>query len=174
MPRFRSLVLTLIAADARSQDHQVLGGSGEDPASLGSDLDHVLDANPAQPLEVDPRLDRDHRPFGQRTVATRPKPRRLVDLQADAVARSMSIPVAVAGFLDGITGGGIDLLAGHPRLDRIDPRLLRPAHHAVDLPEPAVGLAEGHGPGHVRVLAVHHAAVVHLYHVAARERAAGR
>src|SRR5439155_598631 len=106
MPRFRSLVLTLIAAGARSQDHQVLGGSGEDPASLSSDLDHVLDANPAQPLEVDPGLDRDHRPFGQRTVAPRPKPRRLVDLQPDAVARSMSIPVAVAGLRD--PSGGRD------------------------------------------------------------------
>src|SRR5213594_1057131 len=49
IPRFRSLVLTLTMA---SQDHQLLRGGGKDPAPARGDLDHVLDPDAADPLQV--------------------------------------------------------------------------------------------------------------------------
>src|SRR5437016_12439661 len=56
IPRLRSLVLTLMAAEALSQDHQLLGGPGQDPPARRRHLDHVLDANPAETLQVDAGL----------------------------------------------------------------------------------------------------------------------
>src|ERR687891_344181 len=44
----------------------------------------------------------------------------------------------------------------------------------VDLPKPLVGLTEGHGPGHVRVVPLDHAAEVHLDHVPPPEGPIGR
>src|SRR5437773_2188285 len=93
MPRFRSLVLTLMASPPPSQDHEVLARPRQDPAPGGGDLDHVLDADAADAFEVDPGLDRDHRPLEQRLVAAHPQPGVLVDLQAHAVAGPLPVPL---------------------------------------------------------------------------------
>ena len=60
------------------------------------------------------------------------------------------------------------------RADRVDPRLLGSGDDVVHLPQLRRRLAEGHGPGHVGVVAVDHRAEVHLDHVAFGERAVTR
>src|SRR5439155_18114341 len=78
IPRFRSLVETLIAL----QDHQVLRRSRDDPASVGGDLDHVLDPDAAQASDVDPRFHGDHGALGKDVLGSHPEGRALVNLQA--------------------------------------------------------------------------------------------
>src|ERR1041384_2173804 len=154
MPRFRSLVETLIAL----QDHQVLRGSRDDPASVRRHLDHVLDPNAPEATHVDARLHRHHGPLGQDVLRSHPERGPFVDLQPHPVSQGVGVVVPIPGLADHLPRDRIDVSTDRAGPDRVDAGLLCPADHLVDLPEPGRRLAEGDGPGHVGVIAVDHAA----------------
>src|SRR5437763_11922731 len=132
---------------------------------------HVLDAHPSLSGEVDAGLDGDHRAGWQDLLAPPSKEWILVDLQTDTVPQRMRERVAVAGVLDDGPNGTVEGTGRHPGAGGVDARLLRPPDQLVDLTEPWRRLAEGHGPGHVRVIALHHATEVHLHQITPAQRA---
>src|SRR6202034_2616229 len=104
-----------------------------------------------------------------------PDARGLVDLEADPMAESMAEVVPVTGGGDQVAGRRVDRARVRAGSGRLDPGPLRRGHKLVDLPLPGRGLAERHGPGHVRVVAVVAGAAVDRDQVPRRERpVAGR
>src|SRR5918995_5193774 len=139
MPFFRSLVVaTSVAVSAGSQDHEVLGGGGQQ-VGLGAVADHegVLDADSPAPGQVDPGLDGDGHPVGQCTGAELAQRRRLVDLQAHAVAEPVHEVLAVAGGGDHVPGRGVDRAQLGAGRQRLPAGPLRGPDQLVDLPLPA-------------------------------------
>src|SRR5215217_4493700 len=154
-PFFRSLVVATSATSPRgSQDDEVLGGGGEQVGLRAvADDERVLDADAPAPREVDPRLDSDGHPIGQCTGGHRAQCRRLVDLQADAVAEAVRELLRAPGRGDDLPGGRIDrgdLRAGQQGLPA---GRLGGADQFVHLPLPVGRLTQHDGAGHVRVVA---------------------
>src|SRR6058998_12925 len=79
MPFFRSFVETLTPAP--SQLDHVPARDADDDAAVARDLDHVLDPDAADAVQVDAGLDRDDGALGQGVVLRRAEPRPLVDLE---------------------------------------------------------------------------------------------
>src|SRR5918911_4088141 len=94
MPFRNWLVLTTSATAASLVNgHELLRERGQDLGAVVSDDDEVLDADAAAALEVDARLDGHDVPGSERVRGRVGETRRLVDLDADAVAE----PVAERG-----------------------------------------------------------------------------
>jgi hypothetical protein len=100
MPFLRSFVETLTPVPTPLPLDEVADGGAQNTAPVVRDLDHVLDADPAETGNVDTRLDRDDRALGQHIVDSAGEPRTLVDLEAHPVTEAMGEAIAVAGVLD--------------------------------------------------------------------------
>jgi len=86
------------------------------PLTVLGDDDEVLDPTAEPPVEVDPRLHREHHPRLQFPVVAGHDVRLLVDVEPDPVAGAVEERVAVPGVLDDIAGGPIDRLGGDARV----------------------------------------------------------
>ena len=89
-------VLEVVRGNAHAALSSLTARSGrgwtvaEHPAPVVGHLDHVLDADAAEPGHVDAGLDRDDRAGRQRVlVELATEPRTLVDLEPDAVAEAV-------------------------------------------------------------------------------------
>src|SRR5512141_173838 len=71
------------------EDEQIAGRRGERHGPTGPDHEGVLDADPAAPGEIDPRLDSHRRAVAQDTCRGVADHRRLVDVEADAVPETV-------------------------------------------------------------------------------------
>ncbi len=92
-------------------------------------------------VEVDARLDGDDVAGRERVGALGREPRRLVDVEAEAVAETVAERAGEVAALDDVARGGVDVDAGHAGTDRVEPRLLRREHDVVRLAHLAVELA---------------------------------
>src|SRR3546814_4506199 len=109
MPRLRSLVETAaIVGTFDLQGSRDDGRTREAAAPGGRDHDGVLDADPADAGEVHAGLDGDDVAVGQASSGGAADPRRLVDVEADAVAGPVQEGVGPAGFGDDRTAGPVD------------------------------------------------------------------
>ena len=96
-----------------------------------------------------------------------------MDLDTQAVAVAVAHEPGVAGLVDDLDGGVVDVHAQHPCLTGGHARLLGGQDSVVDLLLLGADAADGDGPGHVRAVALVHAAEVHgdevpLLHLAHR------
>src|SRR5579875_2474884 len=173
MPFFRSFVVAT-SRSPRSQDEKFSGGGGQQGRPVGSHDEYVLDADSALAGQVDARLDGDGNPAGKLTRSAVPDQRRLVHLEADAVAEAVLEMLAVPGVTDHVPGGGVHVRDVGTRPGGLDAGPLRGRDKLVDLALPACGLAERDGAGHVRVVAAVGGAEVHRDQVAAAQRPVGR
>src|SRR6266702_2456827 len=113
-----------------SQDEQ-LPGDGREEFSRpcpGTYHQGVFDPDTALARKVDPWLDGDGNPVPECTRRVMVHQRRLVDLQADAVAEPVPEMPAVTGTGDDVAGRGVhgrDVRAG---FRRVDAHLLRRGH----------------------------------------------
>jgi uncharacterized membrane protein YeiB len=94
-----------------------------------------------------------------------------VDLETHAVPEAVRETVPITRIVDHTPSRSIDVTRRDAGSQRVDPGLLCRGHDVVDLPQLRRRLAERDGPGHVRVIAAHLRAEVHLDHVAFGERA---
>ena len=95
--------------------------------------DQVLDPRPAATRQVDPGLDRDHVAGLQPGLGGPREPRRLVDIEPDAVAEAVAEVIAMPGGGDQVAGDRVDLAALETRPDRRERRLLRVQHGRIEL-----------------------------------------
>src|SRR4051794_8660750 len=112
---------------------ELLGEGGED---LGLDLAHddeVLDPDPAQALEVDPRFDGHDLALGERVARLAAEARRLVHLEAEAVAEPVAEVLAEAGLLDHLAGAQVGVDSAGAWADRVERGQLRSEAHVVGL-----------------------------------------
>src|ERR1700722_14090608 len=143
----------------RSEHEQFLGGRGEDlcwsrrPGSGSADHEGVLDPDSALARQVDPRLDGDGHPVSECTCPAGSQHRRFVHLQADPVTQAVAEVLTVAGRRDQVPGRRVHGAELRGRDGRAHAGQLGRGDQAIDLPLPAGWLAEGDGPGHVRVVA---------------------
>src|SRR5215218_11438455 len=89
---------------------QYLRERRQDLGAVLADHDQVLDPDPAQAAQVDPRLDGDHVAGGEHVRRLRREPRVLVDEQADAVAEPVAERFSEALALDSPPRDGVDVL----------------------------------------------------------------
>src|SRR5918992_1531684 len=94
-------------------------------APVRGHLDHVFDADAAEPGNVHAGFDRDHGALDELAVGIPPKAWVFVDLQADAVAEAVREAVAVSGVVDRAACGAIDVGDAGTRPDAPDGALLR-------------------------------------------------
>ena len=122
-------------------------------AVLGDD-DEVLDPDAEAAGDVDAGLDRDDVAGAEHVVGALAEARRLVDLEADAVAEAVAELVAVAAVADDrprdLVGGG----SRHAGADRLQRLALGVADELVDLARLALDLADGERPRAIRAVAV--------------------
>src|SRR3954463_16544067 len=91
--------------------------------------DHVvLDPDPEAALEVDAGLDGDDVARRERVGALRREPRRLVDVEAEAVPETVAERAREVAALDDVPRGRVDLHTALAGADRVEPRLLRREH----------------------------------------------
>src|SRR6266851_4110318 len=143
--------------------------TGRRELARGTNHQGVLNPDAAHARQVDTRLDGERNPVPECTRPRHPQYRCLVDLQPHPVAQAVAEVLTMAGRLDDVPRGRIHLggcRAGHGRLD---PGPLRRGHQGVDVALPGRGLAEHHGPCHVRVVAAVPGAAVDGDHVARLE-----
>src|SRR5688572_24774254 len=74
----------------------------------------------------------------------------------------MTEAVAVSGLTDDVPGSRIGGTARYAGTQRLDPPLLGSEDHVIDFVQLRARLPEGHGAGHVRVIALDHTAEVEL------------
>ena len=94
------------------------------------DDDQVLDPDPELARDVDAGLDRDHVAGLEHVLRALAQPRRLVDLEPDAVAEPVAEVVLVAALADHRPRGLVGLLAADPGADRVEAGRLRGARRA--------------------------------------------
>src|SRR5450755_2826594 len=140
-----------------SEDEQFLGGRGKNLScarrpSARADDQGVLDPDAALAGQVNPWLDGDGHPVHECTCPAIPDDRCFVYLQADAVAQAVLEAPTVTGRLDEVPGRRVDVADVRPGDGGRDSGQLRGRDQLVDLALPVRGLAERHGPGHVRVI----------------------
>ena len=97
-----------------------LGQRGEDLAAVLGDHHQVLDPDPELARQVDAGLDGDDVAGAQLVLGALRQPRRLVDLEADAVTETVAELLAVAGGVDHRAGDGVDLAAAGPGPDGLE------------------------------------------------------
>src|SRR5205814_9748410 len=113
IPFFRSFVVATCSSPGcasreptRLQREQLPGGRGEQAPGPGAPVaaghEDVLDPDAAPARQVHPRLDGDRDPGSESTLASVPEHRRLVHLEAHAVAQAVLEVLAVAGLADQI------------------------------------------------------------------------
>src|SRR6266540_4542664 len=136
IPFLNWFVLTVSAiGTSLGNRHEFLGEHGQHLAAVLRDDDQILDPDPAEAGEVDPRFDRDDVPGLELVFRLLRKPRGLVDEQPDAVPEAVAERLAEVGVLDPLACGRIGGAAGDARADRIQTCLLR-------LETDGVGLAQ--------------------------------
>ena len=104
------------------------------PPVLGDDHE-VLDAHATDAGQVDARLDGHDMARDEPRPAGPCKPRRLVDVEPDAVPEAMAEVVAVARGGDDVAGDRVDLATGRARLDGVQRGDLRAQDERVGLLE---------------------------------------
>src|SRR5436190_6484134 len=121
------LVLTTsaIGAGRLADGDELFREAEQDLGAVVGDDDQVLDPDAAPPLEVDARLDRDHVALRERVGRRLRQPRRLVDVDADAVPEPVAEVVAEAGFRDHVARGRVGARAVDARARRLQPAQLR-------------------------------------------------
>src|SRR6266511_2154306 len=136
IPFLNWFVLTVSAiGTSLGNRHEFLGEHGQHLAAVLRDDDQILDPDPAEAGEVDPRFDRDDVPGLELVFRLLREPRGLVDEQPDAVPEAVAERLAEVGVLDPLACGRIGGAAGDARADRIQTCLLR-------LETDGVGLAQ--------------------------------
>src|SRR4029077_1204128 len=120
----------------------------------------VLDADPEAALEVDAGLDGDDGACRERVGALAREPRRLVDVEPEAVSEPVAERARESARLDHVARGRIDIDAARAGPDRVEPRLLGRADDVVRLPHLGVELSGRERPGVVRLVTVDLAAGV--------------
>src|SRR6476659_7336792 len=124
------------ASERRLPDlDQVLRERGQHLDAVLPHDGEILDPAAADALEVDPGLDRDDLPGLQRVRRLGREPRRLVDLEPDAVPEAVAEVAAVPGRLDRLAREGVRVDAGQSRLQPGDGALLRGYAHLVGAPQ---------------------------------------
>ncbi len=94
--------------------------------------------------------------------------------QPDTVPEPVAEVLAVPGFGDHVPGGRVHFAQSGPGPGRQAAGPLGRGHQLVEVPLPVRGVPQGHGPGHVRVVARELGAEVHGDEVAAAQRPPGR
>ena len=133
--------LASLASAIRAQRrgaHATTVSSFGSPLSTGAAVvghgDEVLDAHADAPRDVDAGLDRHDVPGAQRLLGGGARePRRLVDLQAHAVAEAVAEVLAVARPLDDLARDRVDLASAAARAHRAQAGELRAQDELVDL-----------------------------------------
>ena len=140
MPFFRSFV---VATGQFSTHHRTSSSLVVEVRSPGSPArrhdQHVLDTDAPLAGQVHTRLDGDRNPIGQFTRSSVPQHRRLVDLQAHAVAQPVLEVLGVAGRRDQVPRRRVHVPDVRPDGQRLDPGPLRLRDQVVDVPLPAGG-----------------------------------
>src|SRR5437764_2095546 len=98
-----------------SDRDEVLADGREDLRPVVGHHDEVLDPHPEASGQVDARFDGDDVPRLKRRLVALGQPRRLVDLEAHAVAEPVAELIAAPGLLDRPARGGVHLAAAGPR-----------------------------------------------------------
>src|SRR5712692_6210026 len=99
---------------ARSEDHQMPGGSGQDLAPLRGNHHQLLDPDTAPPRQVHTGFYRDRHPRLQRGVFPRRQGRPFMNGQPDPVSQSVPEVITMPGVGDHLTGQRIGLPARQP------------------------------------------------------------
>ena len=158
--RARRVHTSPVSADSRSglsaQPTVVsaFDGSAQDVAPVRGHDDEILDPHPAAARHVHARLDGHHVAGLEHVVARARQPRRLVDLEPDAVAEPVAevVPVPLGG--DQVARHGVDLAARRAGPHGVERRLLGAQDEVVDLRQVVVELAGGPRARAVRAVAV--------------------
>src|SRR6266700_769141 len=156
IPFLNWFVLTVSATTGASlfDGYQVLGEAREDLGTVFRDDDEVLDPDAAFTRKVDPGLDRDDVAGRERVGRFAAQSRRLVHLDADAVAEAVAELLAEAGAVDHRSGGRIGVDAARARADALQPRLLALEADSVGVLQPVGQRAGCEGAGAVGAVAV--------------------
>src|SRR5262245_66623506 len=88
----------------------------------------VLDADAAEAVTIEPRLDGDDVPFGEHGRRRRGGERFLVDVEADPVAGAVDEPVVVAGVAEHRTARLVEVRARNARTNGGEAGELRLQH----------------------------------------------
>ena len=96
-----------------------------------------------------------------------PDHRCFVHFQPDTVPEPVAEVLAVPGLGDHVPGGRVHFAQSGPGPGRQAAGPLGRGHQLVEVPLPVRGVPQGHGPGHVRVVARELGAEVHGDEVAA-------
>src|SRR5207248_5272208 len=148
MPFLNWFVLTVSAIANRLVDaDQIFAESRVVLDAARHDHDVVLDADAGAAFEVDPRLDRDDVARGQRVGRLGRHARRLVHLQAESVAQTVTEGPGERGLVNDASRGGVRVDACDTRPHCVEPRLLRGEHDVVGLSDHAVHGAGDKRPG---------------------------
>src|SRR5438045_4317170 len=175
MPFLNWFVLTVSAIANRLVDaDQVLTEARVIVDASARDDDVVLDADPRAAFEIDPRLDRDDIACGQRVGRLGRHARRLVHLEAQAVAQTVTEGAGEGCPVHDAPCRSIRVDAGDPRPHCIEAGLLGGQHDLVGLLDHAVDGARDKGPGVVGGVAVHEAARGDHERLAGADLALGR
>src|SRR5262249_55282252 len=145
---------------------RIFGSQGQRATAVLGDDDGVLDAHAAVFGEVDPGLHGDDVAGGERSIALRPDPRPLVDVEADAVTGRVEEGSPPAVAIDDLTADLVELGGADAGLHRVDARLLCLAYDVEHAPLLGRGRADHDGARHVRAVAVHQGAEVEHNEVA--------
>ena len=126
----------------------------------------VLDAHAEAAGQIDAGLGGADRVLGHRLAVVRRAIRRLVDVQAEAVAEAVTEVFAVAAGRDQIARRAVDFGAGDARLRDGDAGELRLEHDVINLAHLVRDAAQGDGARHVGAVAALETAEVHRDEVA--------
>src|SRR5215469_7078243 len=142
---------------------QVTGGRGPGP---GTNHQGVLNPYAAPARQIDPWLNGDGNPVPESTRPRVPHHRRLMDLQAHAVAKTVAEVLTVPGSVDEIPCCRVHVSDGCPSGRRLDAGPLRRRYQFIDLPLPVGRHTERDRPGHIGVVAGVPGSAVDRDHVA--------
>src|SRR3954452_901275 len=104
---------------------ELLGEGGEDLGLALANDDKVLDPNPAQALEVDPRLDGHDLALGERVARLAAEARRLMHLETEAVPQPVAELLAEAGLLDHLARAQVGVDSADARANCVERGQLR-------------------------------------------------
>src|SRR5579875_148539 len=134
-------------------DPEGLGDLREDPDPGLADDDEILDADAELAGQIDAGLHRDDGSGLERVLGPERERRRLVDLEADPVPEAVTVVALVAGAVDDVAHGLVDLLAVAAGADLVEPDLLGAEDERVGLAGLRSGLPHGNGARAVRAVA---------------------
>src|SRR3954453_15240508 len=160
MPFLKSLDEMLNEQSSGESDDQVLGEGREGLGAVRGDDHRVLDAHATHTREIHAGLDRDDRTGFQGITGTRGHSGLLVDLETHAVAGAMHERVGPPRRRADLATRTVDLGAVDAGAHRVAAGRLALAPHRPGPPGVGTGVADAHGAGHVRAVAVDDAAEV--------------